>query len=222
MADAPNVNDLLQGHVTLDLECLDRIYLNAYVPNLQVGGQVVTFLTTHLGYPIPSPALFNRIGTRFREAMTSFAKDNGIPLVRFRKDDRKADVMRPYLEQATKPGVVAIGVAQEHQSVITGYEQKGRTGASRFGFQKQDRRVSVYYAYLWDDDFGPAFIKLCTYFPYPAKGTSGPSARRPSRASPSPPLPTGSHPPTSPHGCRGSATGWGPTRSSPSSSGGWP
>ena len=61
MADVPNVNDLLEGHVTLDLECLDRIYLNAYVPNLQVGGQVVTFLTQHLGNPIPSPALFNRI-----------------------------------------------------------------------------------------------------------------------------------------------------------------
>jgi len=27
---------------TLDLECLDRIYLNTYVPNLQVGGQVVS------------------------------------------------------------------------------------------------------------------------------------------------------------------------------------
>jgi hypothetical protein len=40
-----HVNDLLDGHVVLDLECLDRIYCNAYVPNLQVGGQVVSFLT---------------------------------------------------------------------------------------------------------------------------------------------------------------------------------
>jgi len=35
------VNDILDGHVTLDLECLDRVYLNGYVPNLQVGGQVL-------------------------------------------------------------------------------------------------------------------------------------------------------------------------------------
>lgn len=169
MADVPNVNDLLEGHVTLDLECLDRIYLNAYVPNLQVGGQVVTFLTQHLGNPIPSPALFNRIGTRFRQAMVAFAETNNIPLVRFHKDDRKADVMRPFLEKATTPGVVAIGVAQEYQSVFTGYERTGKTGPSRFGFQKEDRRVSVYYAYIFDDDFGPGFIKICTYFPYPAK-----------------------------------------------------
>jgi hypothetical protein len=26
-----------------------------------------------------------------------------------------------------------------------------------------------YYFYLWDEDFGPAFIKLCAYFPYPGK-----------------------------------------------------
>jgi hypothetical protein len=43
------VNDLLDGHVGLDVECLDRVYLNGYVPNLQVSGQVATFLTRHLG-----------------------------------------------------------------------------------------------------------------------------------------------------------------------------
>ncbi len=57
MATRPvTVNDVLDGHVALDLACFDRIYLNDYVPNLQVGGQVVNFLT-HRGFPIPSPAL---------------------------------------------------------------------------------------------------------------------------------------------------------------------
>ena len=37
---------------------------NGYVPNLQVGGQVVSFMTQHLGFPIPSPAIMERIGTR--------------------------------------------------------------------------------------------------------------------------------------------------------------
>lgn len=48
------VNDVLDGHVGLDLECFDRIYLNGWVPTLQVPGQVVSFLTRHLGFPIPS------------------------------------------------------------------------------------------------------------------------------------------------------------------------
>ena len=80
MANEVNLNDVLKGHVGLDLECLDRIYLNGYVPKLQVGGQIVTFLTEHLGNPIPSPALFKQIGDRFREAVRSFAETNAIPV----------------------------------------------------------------------------------------------------------------------------------------------
>jgi hypothetical protein len=165
-----NVNDVLDGHVTLDVECLDRIYLNAYVPNLQVAGQVVLFLTQHLGNPIPSPAVFTKIGNAFRAAVERFAATHQIPVVRFAKDARKQEVMRPHLEAATKPGVVAIGVAQEFQSVFTGYDRTaGKPGPPSFTFAKADRRVSVYYFYVLDRDFGPGFIKLCSYFPYPAK-----------------------------------------------------
>ena len=92
------VNDVLDGHVALDIECLDRIYLNAYVPKLQTSAQVVAFLSGHLGYPFPSPALFNQIGQRFRRAVASFAESNGIPWVKFGKDDvgGKLELMRPH------------------------------------------------------------------------------------------------------------------------------
>jgi hypothetical protein len=173
MATVCNVNDVLDGHVVLDVECLDRIYLNAYVPNLQVGGQVVTFLTAHLGNPIPSPALFARIGDRFRAAVARYAEREHVPLVRFAKDARKLDVMRPYLakaERGDRPGVVAIGVAQEFQSVFVGYDRaKDRPGPPWYAFHKADRRVSCFYFYVWDRDFGPGFVKICSYFPYPAK-----------------------------------------------------
>jgi hypothetical protein len=166
------VNDVLDGHVVLDLECLDRIYLNAYVPMLQVGGQVVSFLTQHLGNPIPSPAIFEKIGLAFRKAVAGFAQDNHIPVVRFGKADRKIEVMRPYLDaQAAtgRSGVAAIGVAQEFASVFTGAERPTSNGIPWFSFAKANRRVTCYYFYLWDIDFGPAFIKICSYFPYPAK-----------------------------------------------------
>ena len=95
MADVANVNDLLAGHVTLEVECLDRVYLNGYVPTLQVSGQVVTFLCDHHGANVPSPALFNNIGLAFRKAVLEFAEGNDIPLIRFAKGDRKIDVVRP-------------------------------------------------------------------------------------------------------------------------------
>jgi hypothetical protein len=166
------VNEVLAGHAVLDVECLDRVYLNAYVPILQSSGQVVAFMTQHLGLPIPSPAMFDKIGQKFRRAVDSFAQASHIPWVRFTKDARKADVMRPYLDRQAASGVsgvAAIGVAQEFQRVWTAYQRETKTGVPQFTFAKADRRVTCYYFYLWDEDFGPAFIKVCSCFPYPAK-----------------------------------------------------
>jgi len=55
-------------------------------------------MTQHLGMPIPSPALVEKISTKFRRAVDSFASANGIPWVKFGKDDRKI-VMQPYLDR---------------------------------------------------------------------------------------------------------------------------
>jgi len=160
-----NVNDLLDGHVSLEIECLDRIYLNGYVPNLQVGGQIVTFLTGHLGYPVPSPAVFNRVGTAFRRAVAAFAEANAIPIVRFAKG-AQGGRDAPLPARGHGPGVVAIGTAQEYQSVFSAYDRRaGEPGPPSYTFAKADRRVSVFYFYVLDAEFGPGFIKVCTYFP---------------------------------------------------------
>ena len=172
MAHIVTAGELLDGHSVLDIECLDRIYLNAYVPILQSSGQVVAFMTQHLGKPIPSPALMEHIGTRFRAAVESYATSNGIPWVRFGKADRKIDVMQPHLvaQAATgKSGVAAVGVSQEFQRVWSATRRDTQAAAPQYTFVKADRRVTCYYFYLWDAGFGPAFIKVCAYFPYPAK-----------------------------------------------------
>ncbi|MGA7273175.1 MAG: hypothetical protein WB239_19060 [Acidimicrobiia bacterium] len=169
------VNDVLAGHVQLDVECMDRLYFNGYVPKLQVGGQVVGFMTRHLGYEIPSPAIMEKIGSRFRREVTAFAEAHEVPVVRFDKGDRKQEVMRPYLARQARTGrsgVAAIGVAQEYQNVFASSQREDRGYTGRqvwFSFHKADRRVTCFYFYLWDVEFGPGFIKVCAYFPYPAK-----------------------------------------------------
>ena len=180
VADLVNINDVLDGHVSLDLDCIDRLYLNVYVPNLQVGGQVVTFMTQHLGLQVPSPVVFKKLGDRFRAAVAAFAEENEIPVLRLKRpdrtrwDDRKLDHVAPYLQAAEaegSTGVVSIVAAQEVQKVFMGYQRdKGAHGkAVNFGFDKADRAVTVYYFYIYDAEFGPGFIKLCSYFPYPGK-----------------------------------------------------
>ena len=76
---------------------------------------------------MPSPAIFDKIGQKFRRAVVSFAEANDIPWVRFTKDDRKAEVMAPYLRRAAATGrsqVAAIGVAQEFQRVWAAYRRE--------------------------------------------------------------------------------------------------
>jgi hypothetical protein len=173
MRNVVTVPELLDGHTVLDIECLDRVYLNGYVPVLQVGGQVVTFLRGHLGMPVASPAVFEKIGTRFRQAVARFAQMNDIPVIKFTKGTRKIDVMRPLLARAAeagRPRVVAVGWAQEFQLVWDA--RKRDTDPSRspqFSFAKAERRVTCYYFYVWDERWGAGFIKICAYFPYPVK-----------------------------------------------------
>jgi hypothetical protein len=173
MSHVVTVPELLDGHTVLDVECLDRIYLNGYVPMLQAGGQVITFLHGHLGMRIASPAVLEHIGTRFRQAVARFAESNDIPMVKFKKGIRKVDVMRPLLARAARSGrpqVAAVGWAQEFQHV---WEARKRvTDPARppqFSFAMAERRVTCYYFYVWDERWGPGFIKVCAYFPYPVK-----------------------------------------------------
>jgi hypothetical protein len=171
-----NINDVLDGHVVLDIDCVDRLYLNAYVPRLQVGGQVGQFCR-HLGQPIASPAVIEKIGNRFRRDVDAFANAKNIPVLRLNKpdrsrwDDRKLDHVRPHLDRAEAAGrfgVVAIVAAQEFQWVFSA-TKKQSGNAVWFDWSKTERRVSCYYFYILDREFGPSFIKICTYFPYPAK-----------------------------------------------------
>ena len=165
--------DMVAGHVTLDISCLDRLYLNGYVARLQTGGGVIYFFHNHRGKPIASPALFEPIGEKFRKDMKDWAQANGVPVITFRAGDRKADVMAPYLDAAAATGrsqVAAIGCAQEFQLVWTARKRDTDPGGCpQFSFTKEQRRVSVFYVYIWDAAMGSGFIKICTYFPYPVK-----------------------------------------------------
>jgi hypothetical protein len=164
---------MVAGHVGLDISCVDRLYLNGYVAKLQTPGGVVWFFHEHRGKPIVSPALFEPIGEKFRRGMKAWAQASGIPMIRFSAGDRKADVMAPYLQAAAEAGrsqVVAVGCAQEFQLVWTARRRDTDPGGCpQFSFTREQRRVSVFYVYIFDTQMGPGFIKICTYFPYPVK-----------------------------------------------------
>ncbi len=166
----PNVHELIRDHVTLSIRCLDRLYLHAYLPKLQTSGGLCYFLRDHLGYPIPSPALFAPMLDRFVGAIKTYATTQDVPLIAFERGQRKDDVITEH--RARRPladGVVVIGVAQEKMRAFKAQKRFGPQGGVTFDFSRQSVAVNHYYFYVQDPEWGPAFLKFGTYVPYPIK-----------------------------------------------------
>ena len=123
-----NVNDLLRDHLTLTVECLDRIYVAGYIPTLQMPGQLVNSLLRYRGNKIPSPALVWRITDAFVAEVMSYDEQEGIAIVRFAPGERKDDIGARYRRRfARSEGVVFIGGARKRarRSKLAGRTRKG-------------------------------------------------------------------------------------------------
>jgi hypothetical protein len=167
---SPNVATILRDHVSLSTSCIDRLYLNGYVPRLQSTGQVCAFLCDHLGNRIASPAAFRPLHDRFVQSITAFAQQHLVPVVQFERGQRKDDVAARYRSRfQAAEGVVFIGVAQERQFSFKATKHIVPPRAVHFSFSRQSVAVNQYYFYLHDADWGAAFIKIGTYLPYPVR-----------------------------------------------------
>jgi hypothetical protein len=156
------IPELLDGHVTLEVECLDRLYLNGYISKLATGSGLVFFMWEQLDKPVPSPVVLGQISERFREAVKAMAERDRIPVYPFRHKEKKDDLANEFRRQRpVRDGIVFIGVAQEKAQAFQGRKVNGQ-----FQFDR-DKTVYVnhYYFYIDDAEFGPLFVKICSYAP---------------------------------------------------------
>jgi hypothetical protein len=168
---AQSVAAILNDHVKLSVEGIDRMYLNVYVPWLQTVLGIVQFFRKHRGQPLPSAALMEPMSRRFVAALEAFVVLHEVPLVQFRKRQRKDQVMAEHLRKFRKDeGVVFVGKAQEKTPVFrTEKRRNPKTGQAYPWIVKSTAMVNHYYIYAVDRDFGPFFLKFCNYFPFNAK-----------------------------------------------------
>ncbi|WP_200243729.1 hypothetical protein [Thiohalocapsa halophila] len=155
----------------LDIEGIDRLYLNLYQPRLQTGGGVVGFFKGHRGAQVASTTLMAPMTREFAAAVQAFAKREGVEIVRFEKGQRKDDQTQRRLKSFNAgEGVLYIGVAQERCSTFRVTKRfSERTGISFPWLYRSTVMCNHYYFYLVDADFGPLFIKFSGYFPYTAR-----------------------------------------------------
>jgi hypothetical protein len=171
MSAPRTVADVIREHVTLEVEGIDRMYLNVYQPKLQHLSGVVTFFRYHRGTRIVSSALMAPMSKAFIAATEAFVAQQQIPWHSFRRDERKDDVAARYHAKFTNPeGIYFVGKAQEKTKVFrTECRRNPTTGQPYPWLVDTTAMVNHYYFYGVDADFGPFFLKVCTYFPYNAK-----------------------------------------------------
>ena len=166
----PNVAELQSKHVVFELECIDRMYLNAYVPKLTRAAGVAGFFRGYLGHRFASTKDAAAMTDRFVTAIRDFLEREDVPLVRFQKGQRKDDVFQQRRKKfKAAEGVVFVGVAQEKARVPRTVRKHFGQGGTIPWIDYTTAMVNVYYFYCVDQDFGPFFIKFCSYFPYTAK-----------------------------------------------------
>jgi hypothetical protein len=165
------VAEVLDEHVTLEVEGIDRMYLNVYVPQLQREQGVACFFRFHRGHQFVSSALMDPISKAFVKALEDFARREKVPVIRFSKGQRKDDVAAEQRKKFRKPeGIVFLGKAQEKTRVFrTERRRNEQTGATYPWLVPSTAMVNQFYVYCVDRDFGPFFLKFSSYFPYTAK-----------------------------------------------------
>ena len=135
--------EVLSEHVVFEVECIDRMYLNVYVPQLQHAGGLLGYVQRQLGLPVASTAPLARITDRFAAAVHRFAEQERVPWVDFARGQRKDDVMHEHLAafQAAgrTEGVVFIGRAQEKDPAVPDREAP-RPRGQVLSVDRQDHR----------------------------------------------------------------------------------
>src|SRR3984957_12383946 len=165
-----SVADVLRNHVGLVVEGVDRLYLNVYQPKLQTEKQAACFFRYQRDQPVASSVPMGVMSAAFVHAVDAFAAEHNLPVVLFRKGQRKDDIAAEYRGcfQGSE-GILFLGKAQEKATVFRTEKRTGANGKKYPWIVKSTAMVNQFYFYGMDEDFGPFFLKFCSYFPYNAK-----------------------------------------------------
>ncbi len=160
------VADVLSEHVSFEVECIDRMYLNVYVPQLQYATGLVSYIHHQLGKPVASTAalapvseaLPGRCG-RLRPAAGSrgWTSPGGSARTTWPRSTWRA---------SPEPRACCSSAGRRRRFPLFRTRKRRRADGSSYPWIAAETGVvNQYYVYCVDEDFGPFFLKFCSYFP---------------------------------------------------------
>lgn len=171
MTVARTATEALADHLTLEVESIDRLYLNVYQSTLQASAGSARFFREVRGMPVPSSALMVPMTQAFVASVEAFARDHGIDLISFQHAERKNDHTQERPRQwPDDEDVLHIGKAQVGVRVIrTQVVVDPITGSRQTEFANSVALPNAYYFYAFGNDVGPFLLKFRSYFPFTAQ-----------------------------------------------------
>ncbi|HBT76622.1 MAG TPA: hypothetical protein DEB39_06775 [Planctomycetaceae bacterium] len=165
------VEEIISQHTVFEIEAVDRMYLNLFMNRVQSERGTADFFINHRKEACATALVMSQMTRRFVKLVEDFAKNHDLEIVPFEKNVRKDDLAKQHLQQFPhEEGIYLIGKAQEKcKTFRTVTKTNPKTGKTYPHLIRTTVMVNHYYFYGVDKDFGPFFIKFCSYFPYTGK-----------------------------------------------------
>jgi hypothetical protein len=157
-----------KDNIRFHYRCFDRLLLNGTIQPFQQAERDLGFFWTYRTlYPISRDVLRD-ISTQFHTWVLNRSKSWKVPISRDCDDPqaRRDKMLESYFKGVTDDRIVCILRAREPARILTAI---GNKKENRWHLKYQQRWVDQYNFYLHDIEWGRMFIRVCPYFPFPAR-----------------------------------------------------
>ena len=154
-----------KNNIRFHYRCFDRILLNGTIQPFQQEQRVVGFFTEYRNlYPVSRDVLRD-IATQFHNWAKNRSQKWNVPILE-PPDGRRDEFVESYFKRAKANDVVCIIKAREPARILTAI---GNKKENRWHLELKQRWVEQYSFDINDGEWGRMFVRICPYFPFPAR-----------------------------------------------------
>lgn len=154
-----------EDSIRFGYRCFDRLLLNGVIQPFQQPERVIGFFDTYRQqYPV-SRDLLRGIANDFHTWVQQHARLWRAPILEA-PEGRRDEFVEPYFRRARPDQVVVILKAREPARILIAV---GKPKDNRWHLTFAQRWVLHYNFYVNDCDWGRMFVRICPYFPFPAR-----------------------------------------------------